>query len=285
MSSPTIVVLGMPCLGTVPPLRALLAAGFEVRAVLLATRRAERPVVGDVAAIARAATVPVIPIGSMVAGREPIARLAPDLLVAACFPWRVPPELLAVPRLGALNVHPSLLPVGRGPEPVFWTLRRGERQSGATVHLMDAGFDTGPIVAQGAVEVPVGIRAPDLERELMTLGGELLVEAIENARRRTGPLTGQPQPVAGGTSAPVPGADDFVIPTNLPGRWAYSFGRGVAPLGGPLRLLVMGTGEVIPVRDAIDDDPLATQAAPLVDEGDGIVRVRFNPGVVRFRRR
>jgi methionyl-tRNA formyltransferase len=62
---------------------------------------------------------------------------AVDAVVVACFPWKLPPALLARPRLGGLNVHPSLLPLGRGPEPVFWTLRRGERRTGATIHRLD----------------------------------------------------------------------------------------------------------------------------------------------------
>ena len=109
---------------------------------------------------------------------EAIAGYEPDVIAVACFPWRVPANLRRIPRLGILNVHPSLLPRGRGPEPLFWTFRRGERETGTTVHLMDGGFDTGPVLRQERLPVPAGIDGGELERRLAKLGGRLLVEAI-----------------------------------------------------------------------------------------------------------
>src|SRR5437868_545302 len=71
-----------------------------------------------------------------------------DLVVCMGFPWKVPPQALAVPTLGWLNGHPSLLPRHRGPVPVAWTIRNGEEEIGITFHRMDAELDTGPIFAQ-----------------------------------------------------------------------------------------------------------------------------------------
>ena len=203
---------------------------------------------------------------------------AVDAVVVACFPWKLPPALLGRPRLGGLNVHPSLLPLGRGPEPVFWTLRRGERRTGATVHRLDAGWDTGPVVAQRAVDVPVGVRGPALERDLMALGGELLVAALPPLA--SGRLVPVPQDDAGATRAPVPAAADWLVPTNLPSGWAYAFARGVAPLGGPLA--VRGPFGVVPVRDAVAHDLMERPADPIETKLGGILRVRFSPGWVEF---
>jgi len=72
----------------------------------------------------------------------------PDLAICTGFPWLVPQEALAVPRLGIVNGHPSLLPRYRGPFPVAWAVRNGETEIGLSYHLMDATFDTGSLLAQ-----------------------------------------------------------------------------------------------------------------------------------------
>ncbi|HEY8601881.1 MAG TPA: formyltransferase family protein [Thermomicrobiales bacterium] len=77
-----------------------------------------------------------------------LAPLRPDLLIANGFPFRLPADLLALPRLGAVNVHPALLPRYRGTDTPFWILRHGEREGGQTLHRMAPDFDTGPILAQ-----------------------------------------------------------------------------------------------------------------------------------------
>ncbi len=98
------------------------------------------------------------------AGRSTIAPLlasvAADLVVCMGFPWKIPPAALAVPRLGWLNGHPSLLPRHRGPLPVAWAIREGDEEIGITFHLMDAELDTGPILAQK--RYPLGeLKPPD----------------------------------------------------------------------------------------------------------------------------
>jgi methionyl-tRNA formyltransferase len=82
-----------------------------------------------------------------------LASVEPDLAVCMGFPWKVPSDALAVPRLGWLNGHPSKLPRHRGPIPVAWAIRNGDPELGVTVHRMDAELDTGPIMAQGTMEI------------------------------------------------------------------------------------------------------------------------------------
>src|ERR1700759_3779169 len=77
-----------------------------------------------------------------------LASVDPDLVGCMGFPWKVPPDALAVPRLGWLNGHPSLLPRHRGPLPVAWAIREGDDEIGITFHRMDTDLDTGPILAQ-----------------------------------------------------------------------------------------------------------------------------------------
>ena len=272
-----VTMLSMPCDEPAPVLAALLAApGIEIVSLALAGigsggSRIER--------IAADAGIPGTGLASRRVVAEAILPDRPDAVVIACFPWRLSGEVLGLAPLGALNVHPSLLPMGRGPEPVFWTLRRGERETGVTVHRMDAGLDTGPIVAQQAVPVPDGISAPELERDLMTLGGALLVEALPALA--AGTLLARPQPEFGATSAPNPTHADWQMPVSLPAAWAWKFARGVASFGGPLA--VVTAGQAIPVREALAHDPVERPAERITHHDDGSFTVRFAPGWVRFR--
>ncbi|MDE3190471.1 MAG: methionyl-tRNA formyltransferase [Acidobacteriota bacterium] len=77
-----------------------------------------------------------------------LASMRPDLVVCMGFPWKIPPDALAVPPLGWLNGHPSLLPRHRGPVPMAWTIRAGDEEAGVTFHRMDADLDTGPVLVQ-----------------------------------------------------------------------------------------------------------------------------------------
>lgn len=71
-----------------------------------------------------------------------------DLLIVFGFAWKLPTSVLAIPRLGAINIHVSMLPQYRGPAPLLWAIRNGDRTGGVTVHWMDEGFDTGNVLAQ-----------------------------------------------------------------------------------------------------------------------------------------
>jgi methionyl-tRNA formyltransferase len=261
-----------------PPLTALIEAGFTIPAVVLARQPWMR--LGEIQRVANTAGIPVIWVKSAAEATETIRRVAPEVAVAACFPWRLPRAARETPPLGILNVHPSLLPRGRGPEPVFWTLRRGEPVTGVTIHRMDEGFDTGPIVAQAEMPTPEGIGAPALERDLMTLGGNLLVDELPELA--AGGLDPQPQPSHGATYAPVPGPADWTMMSSLPAAWAWRFARGVAPLHGPLTAIAGGTA--IRVASALDWSPDERLPEPVLDDDDGTVRVRFSPGWVRLRR-
>jgi len=83
---------------------------------------------------------------------EPLLRAArPDLVLTFAFPWKIPKAALEIPRLGAVNCHPALLPRHRGPIPMAWAVRDGDATFGVTWHRMDSELDTGPILAQATV--------------------------------------------------------------------------------------------------------------------------------------
>ena len=107
-----------------------------------------------------------------------LKQTQPDLIIVAFFDQLVGTAVLEIPRVAAMNIHPSLLPNYRGPVPNFWALLHGEKQVGATVHLLDEAFDTGAILKQGAVETPHSNNILAIDIQMIKIGVELAIEAI-----------------------------------------------------------------------------------------------------------
>jgi len=112
-----------------------------------------------------------------------LRRYEPDLALCLGFPWKLPPDALAVPRHGVVNGHPSLLPRYRGPNPVAWAIRNGESEIGFTLHRMDAELDTGNILAQASVRLDDEHSWEELEPKMVTLVGDLLPVALARAEQ------------------------------------------------------------------------------------------------------
>ena len=118
----------------------------------------------------------------LVAEKARLVRLLeayePDLCLCLGYRWLLPPEVLAIPRLGIVNGHPSMLPRWRGPFPVAWAVREGDTELGMTFHLMDGEFDTGPVLAQGSRPMPEEHDWPAFEPTFAELAQELLPRAL-----------------------------------------------------------------------------------------------------------
>lgn len=113
------------------------------------------------------------------AGIAPLLRsYEPDVLLCTGFPWKIPADALAVPRLGAVNGHPSLLPRYRGPIPVAWAIRSGDTEIGYTFHRMDAELDTGAILAQDSIAVGAEHSWEELAPKLIECVRGLLPQAF-----------------------------------------------------------------------------------------------------------
>ena len=107
-----------------------------------------------------------------------LASLQPELIVVAAFGSMLPPEILSMPRFACLNVHASLLPRHRGPSPVASAILCGDEITGVTIMLMDAGLDTGPILAQEKVEISCTDTAGSLGAKLADVGARLLLQTL-----------------------------------------------------------------------------------------------------------
>ena len=167
-----------------------------------------------------------------------------DLFALASYGRILPQALLDLPKLGALNVHPSLLPKYRGATPIQTALREGETETGVTIMLMDAGMDTGDIVLQERVAIEPDDDYGALHDRLALYGGELLGEALDRIANRRFPCKMQ----HGEASVTKPiGKDDLLIDPSLPPERIVAMVRAYSPSPGA-RLEV--DGETIKVLRA-----------------------------------
>jgi methionyl-tRNA formyltransferase len=107
-----------------------------------------------------------------------LVSLQPELIVVAAYGAILPQEVLSLPEFACLNVHPSLLPRHRGPSPVANTILCGDEVTGVTIMLMDAGTDTGPILAQERAGISFMDTTDSLSRTLADVGAALLLETL-----------------------------------------------------------------------------------------------------------
>ncbi len=149
-----------------------------------------------------------------------------DLLALAAYGRILPPELLSLPRLGALNVHPSLLPRYRGATPIQAAIRSGERETGVSIMLMDAGLDTGDVVVARSTAIEPGETYGELHDRLAALGAELLGEALEAARR--GVLIGRPQAGEPSLTRPIT-KEDLAADLSWPAERVVNHVRAYSP--------------------------------------------------------
>ena len=107
-----------------------------------------------------------------------ISTLAPDLIILAAYGKFLPKEIIEIPKHGALNIHPSLLPKLRGPSPIQSAILNGDKETGVTIILMNEKMDEGHILAQKELQITSSATFKELEEGLAKLGGKLLIETI-----------------------------------------------------------------------------------------------------------
>jgi methionyl-tRNA formyltransferase len=227
----------------VPSLAALVAAGHEIALVV---SQPDRPVGRDrqiaatpVKQAALAAGIPVTQpekIRSNTEFRAQLEAIAPDAIVVVAYGRIIPPWMLALPRLGCINLHASLLPKYRGAAPIQWAIAMGDAFTGNTTMLLEEGLDTGPILMQQTHEIGREQSATELFPMLAGAGAPLVVETL--AGLADGTLRPQPQNHEGATFAPLldreDGRMDFGVrsATELYNRW-----RGFQPWPGAFTAL------------------------------------------------
>ena len=200
---PRIAFFGTPPFA-VPSLRACQAVGAVVAVVTQPDRprgRGQHVAPSAVKEVAERAALPVLqpPRLKGTDFGERLRALRLDVAVVAAYGRILPPDVLSAPRLGCLNVHASLLPRWRGAAPIQWAIASGDAETGVCLMQMEAGLDTGPVLALRRTPILPEDTSETLHVRLAELGGELVRDEVP--RFLAGTLTPRPQPAEGVTLA------------------------------------------------------------------------------------
>ena len=133
------------------------------------------------------------------AARKHLLATLPEAIVVAAYGLILPPWLLALPRLGCINIHASLLPRWRGAAPIQRAIEAGDAETGVTLMQMDAGMDTGDMLLKRSLPIDESVTAGELFGVLSKLGAEVLNDGLEKIDR----LTPEKQDAALATAAPM----------------------------------------------------------------------------------
>jgi methionyl-tRNA formyltransferase len=154
----------------------------------------------------------------------------PDVVVIIAYGQIIPARLIAIPRLGWINLHGSLLPKYRGAAPIHWAIASGETRTGLTTMQIDAGLDTGPTLLRRETEIAPDETAPQLYARLADAGAPLMIETLRGLDRRT--ITPAPQDNSQASLAPPLKKEDGKIDWQLPAQNIYNRMRGFQPWPG-----------------------------------------------------
>ncbi len=209
---------------------------------------------------------------------EELTRLSPDIILVAAYSRLIPPAILELPRLGCINLHPSLLPRYRGAIPIQAALMNGDSETGLTTFLMDEGYDTGDLLMQ--VRVPIGPEetGQQLAERLAVQGGEVLVQTVRGLH--DGTLSATPQPPEGDYTRPLR-KEDLLVDWSLPASRVRDFLRALAHdpaastswRGEPVKL---GRAELCPGAEAEPGTVVALERGlgPVVATGQGAILLK-----------
>jgi methionyl-tRNA formyltransferase len=201
-----IVFMGTPDFA-VPSLAALLESGEKVIGVVTQPDRPKgRKQILTPPAVKEIAEKFKIPVYQPTKIKDPafletMKALSPDLIVVVAYGKILPQIFLDIPRLGCINIHGSLLPKYRGAAPVHWAMIEGEKETGVTTMLLDAGMDTGPMLRKGTILIQPDDTGVTLSHKMSDLGARVLLETIQDIKKKG--LQPIPQDSKEATYAPI----------------------------------------------------------------------------------
>jgi methionyl-tRNA formyltransferase len=214
-------------------------------------------------------------------GVQPIREASADVFAVASYGKILPQSVLDLPPHGALNVHPSLLPLYRGATPLQAQLRDGVTEGGVTIILMDAGMDTGDIVLQE--RRPIGERETygELHDRFAALGADMLARACEESfagtlRRESQQGLASPEEVARTLTRPL-GKDDLRVDWSWPARRIVNHVRSLSPVPGA-RAMLDGEAQMVKLLDVRQvPGPSPDELVVPCGEGDFVAIERLVP--------
>lgn len=226
----------------VPTLQAVVDTGHEVALVLT---QPDRPVgrgmqtaMSPVKQWALAHGLPVEQpekIRNNAALRERLEAIRPDAILVVAYGRIIPPWMLALPPLGNINLHGSLLPKYRGAAPIQWAVAHGETTTGVVTMLLEEGLDTGPVLERAELAITPDATAAELFPQLAALGAPLMLSTLNGLT--AGTLKPQPQDAGAATHAPILTREDGRIDFHRNANEIYNRWRGFQPWPGAWTML------------------------------------------------
>ena len=235
-----IVFMGTPEFA-VPSLKALVGAGHEICGVFTQPdkpknrgMKLQEPPVKE---YALSIGLPVFQPAKVRDGEALgiLQALNPDLIAVAAYGKILPVDILALPRLGCVNVHSSLLPKYRGAAPINWAILNGEDETGVTLMYMAEGMDTGDILTQAKTPIGLNENAAQLFVRLADIGAGLLVETV--AALEAGKVSPVPQDSARASYAPMLSKEQSPLDWTRSARQLHDHVRGLYPWPSALMVL------------------------------------------------
>ncbi len=262
MTRPRAVFFGTPAFA-VPSLVALSSVADVVAVVCQPDRPAGRGNVLTPPAVKVAATERALPVRQPEKLRDGVVaawlrELSLDVAVVVAYGRILPPDVLAAPRMGCVNVHGSLLPRHRGAAPIQWSIAAGDAETGVTLMQMDAGLDTGPMLATRTTPIGPDETSVELGQRLSHLGAELVREELP--RYLAGALTPVAQDDAKHTLAPILTKEHGHLDWSLTAKEIHDRVRAMQPWPGTSTTL--GARRVIVCATRLDDPPDVVAGAP-----------------------
>lgn len=228
--------------------------------------------------LARGHGIPVvyIPNQSILNSIKPDEVEYPDYILVACFPYRLPESIIAWPQSGCLNIHPSLLPKYRGPDPIFWQLHENETQTGVSLHFVSSELDSGPIVDQHLCPFKEGSNRHDIELSLAKSGATLFTSFI--TANSTHDFTGSRQDETLASYYPHPSVDKYEVSSSWSAKHAFNFIHGThSPTG---YYIVKSENQSLNITSALeysDNNNFPGKTKKLENERF----IQFSPGILR----
>ena len=237
-------------------------------------------------------------------GYEYFKRLAPDVVVIIAYGQIISQRLIDIPRLGWVNLHASLLPKYRGAAPINWAVASGEKVTGLTTMLIDAGLDTGPMLLKYQTGIGADETAPELTAQLAESGGPLIVETLR--KLDSGEIAPTPQDNSQASLAPILKKEDGRIDWWMSAFKIYNRIRGLQPWPGafttfrgkicqiwgkPLKPISAGgtPGVILPTKEdgllvicgastVLHVEHLQLEGRKRVTDGEFMIGARIKPG-------
>jgi len=285
MTSLRIAFAGTPQFA-LPALQALLKSRHQVVGVLTQpdrpAGRGQQMRASPVKLLALDAQLPLAQPSSLKTeeSRAELTQWAADVLVVVAYGLILPPPVLALPRLGCINIHGSLLPRWRGAAPIQRAILAGDAETGVTIMQLDAGLDTGPMLLERVRPIGSQDTAGDLHDALSELGATALLEALDGLA--AGTLKPRAQPADGVSYAPK------IEKSEAPIDWSVSaihLDRKIRAFNPWPVAETRFAGESLRVLQARIAEPIGAHDAPgtLLGIADDGLRVACGEGVLAVR--